>query len=354
MPLLHPALSLRAPAVRVLLLASLLSLTSCWWDDDKPVTTSTEAVVDSVVDADLAIAVAAPEYWPTAGWEEAAPELHGFPADAFDSLAADAQADLPYYTSMLVIKDGYLLHESYFDGTPPLEDEAQEAERINQLRDKKHHVYSISKSVTSMTFGVAWTRGDITRLDVTAGDTFSATETGAMSVSDPRLDITPMHALQMRSGLAWNENAWLDDENKSPINVAFSDVTCTGSPNPLLCAILQQSSAYAPGTTWNYSTYDTYLAAAFFTKMTGQSVREYAQQNLFNTLGIEQENIFWPGVPTPAYTFGGGFLHIRSRDLAKLGMLMLQNGKWDGMQLISPEWMNMSLSAQGAGTLAAF
>lgn len=291
-----------------------------------------------------------PDTWPTAGWQAATPESQGFPAGAFDTLAADAAATLPYYTSLLVIRNGWLLHESYHD-TP--------SDSGNGVA-KKHHVWSVTKSVTSMTLGRAMTLGDLAPadLDRTVADVMPAAVVSTLAPGDGRRDITLRHALQMRSGLAWNEPAWLLNTSvlKDPLFRAYlgMEPACPADALVLLCTILQQPLAYTPGTVWNYNTYDTYLASSFFTALSGQSLNQYAASHLFAEVGAEYFGVGdWANVPDPI-TFGGGLLYIASRDLARLGLVMLYDGQWNGSPLLSPDWVTLSTTGQGTGQVARF
>ncbi|MDF3030928.1 MAG: beta-lactamase family protein [Moraxellaceae bacterium] len=284
-----------------------------------------------------------PAYWPTSGWQTATPEAQGFSTGALDALAADAATSLPYHTSLLVIRNGWLVHESYHD-TP------SQTSGV----DTQHHVWSVTKSVTSLTLARAASRGDITSIDVTAGDVFPAAAFGALPADDPRRAITLRHALQMRSGLAWNEPAWLLTLRDPMLRLALGEFPdCSPSDdNRILCGVLHQDLAYTPGTVWNYNTYDSYLVSGFFRNLTGLRLDEYANQHLFTPLGIVDPPT-WTGLPA-AYTFGGGLLRIRSRDLAKLGLLVQYNGQWEGTQLIDPAVLDLTLAPQGPGLVAAF
>ncbi len=325
-----PVTAYASPIMRTLLLSTLLVIASCG-NDKKP------ADKDSTT----------PDYWPTTEWRTATPESHGFPAGALASLETDAANDLPFHTSLLVIKDGYLIHESYHD---------TDSETGND-ENTPHNVWSITKSVTSMILGRAWTKGDIDNLDVRAGDIFPDTIITGLPSEDSRRDITLRHALQMRSGLAWNENSWLlkEEKGKDPLLNSLTNPQCAIAADMLLCSILQQQIAYEPGSVWNYNTYDSYLISVFFKEITHQQLSNYANDNIFTPLGIDTASISWPILsPIFNYTFGGGLLNVRSRDLAKLGMLMLYEGRWDDQQLISKEWLDMSLAPQGNGFMAKF
>lgn len=295
----------------------------------------------------------APDYWPATDWQTANPASQGFVDGAFDNLAAEAAAALPYHTSLLVIRNGWLLHESYNgndNSGAPLD------------AASRHHVWSVTKSVAALTIGRALTRGDIdwSQLEASVGDTLPAAATNGLAGDDPRRDIRLLDVLRMRSGLAWNEPAELMQFGKDPMYRAALGLEpdCPSGPDQVLCGILHKPLAYTPGTVWNYSTYDTYLASGLFTHLLPGSISDrrlatYADDHLFAELGIDAAATDWTAIPS-AYTYGGGLLHIRSRDLAKVGLLTLYGGRWGDAQLIDPDWMTLALTAQGDGQVAAF
>lgn len=293
-----------------------------------------------------------PDYWPTTAWLTATPESQGFLPGAFATLAADAATALPYHTSLMVIRNGWILHESYHDT----------ATRSGVSADTRHHVWSITKSVTALTIGRALTLGDLqwSQLEATVGDTLPAAAWNGLAADDPRLGIRLIDTLRMRSGLGWNEATSLLQAGKDPLlrTMYGLEPNCPSGPEQVLCGILQQPLAYTPGEVWNYSTYDTYLASGLFTHLAADSVADkrlaaYADTHLFGALGIDPAATDWWNLPS-AYTFGGGLLHITSRDLAKVGLLTLYGGKWDGSQLIDPAWMAAAVAAQGSGQVATF
>lgn len=317
----------------VLLLGLVTLLAAC---NDSSVTAPAAAAPPAATHAE-------PDYWPTTDWQTATPEAQGFAAGAFDTLAADAATALPYHTSLLVIRDGWLVHEHYND--PP--------SGALITADTRHHVWSVTKSVTSLTVGRAITLGHLqmSDLDATVENTLPAEVVATLPLDDRR-GISLRDVLEMRSGIAWNEPAWLLNPTRDPISLAGSRIPpCPVNATLLLCSILQQPMAYTPGTTWSYSTYDSYLASAFVSEILSTryslspvlQMSEYASEFLFLPLGITFAASDW-GTAGTAYTFGGGGLNIRSRDLAKLGMLMQYEGRWEDEQLISPEWMDLSIA----------
>lgn len=346
----HP--SLRRHARHGLLLIGLLGLTACGGDSNQPFSTG------NTTDTPVTVPDAALDYWPTEGWQTGDEASHGFTAGAFDTLAADAASALPYHTSLMVIRDGWILHESYNSPASSTIDATY-----------KHNVWSVAKSVTSMTVGRAHSRGDLNVplglaspdvLELTVEDVYPADVVASLAIDDPRRQITLRHVLQMKSGLAWNEPAWLINFSamRDPLLLALSGqapATCPDNEHTLLCVILNQPLAHAPGTVWNYNTYDSYLISGFFTQLTGTDLAGYAAEHLFNPVGMSvTPDSDWLNFPSVDYTFGGGLLHITTRDLGRLGMLMLYDGHWAGEQLISRDWITMSTTPQGAGFIAAF
>ncbi|MFZ5724369.1 MAG: serine hydrolase domain-containing protein [Pseudomonadota bacterium] len=317
------------------ILVAALLLSACHGDDDRK---KRNAAAPPANDP------AAPAYWPTTGWSTATPESQGFDNGAFDTLAADTAALMPQYTSLLVIKDGYLVFESYHspDGGTTVID-----------ADTKQSLWSVTKSVMSMTFGTAWTRGDLLAADLDARieDVFPL-QVGDLAADAGQRDITLRDTLQMRSGLRWNE-AW-DFTLESPL--FYNDPACPDDDEVTVCTVLHRAQTYAPGTVWNYSTWDSYLAAGFFRQLTGTPLRDYAGTHLFAPLGIDYSAVDdWANWPTSSdYTFGGALLVLTSRDMARLGLLMLYDGQWDGARILSPEWLELSLTPIGYDDAALF
>ena len=100
---------------------------------------------------------------------------------------------------------------------------------------------------------------------------------------------------------------------------------------------------HKPGTHFKYNTPATYMLSAIVQKVTGQTVLEYLKPRLFDPLGIVQPQ--WDSSPE-GITLGGYGLFLRTEDIAKFGQLYLQNGTWQGKQLVSAEWIEQATSKQ--------
>jgi CubicO group peptidase (beta-lactamase class C family) len=143
--------------------------------------------------------------------------------------------------------------------------------------------------------------------------------------------VTLRHLLTMSAGFKWAElssieNRWMNSSNwvEAAINLEFAE---------------------QPGTGFTYCTAGTQLLSAVLTKVTGESLLNYAQRNLFTPLGIPASHWSW-GVDDHGYAIGGFTMQLRPRDMARFGYLYLNQGYWDGQQIISSEWIQQSTRSQ--------
>jgi CubicO group peptidase (beta-lactamase class C family) len=101
-----------------------------------------------------------------------------------------------------------------------------------------------------------------------------------------------------------------------------------------------------PGETFVYNTGGSHLLSVILTEVTGQDTAEYAEEKLFEPLGIEPGR--WQRSPQ-GETNGGFGLELRARDMAKLGYLYLNLGRWDGEQIVPEDYVRASTTWQSAG-----
>jgi CubicO group peptidase (beta-lactamase class C family) len=112
---------------------------------------------------------------------------------------------------------------------------------------------------------------------------------------------------------------------------------------PSVRQFLAHPVLHKPGTHFQYNTMGSYTLSAIVTKATGQTTLEYLKPRLFEPLGIE--NPQWGSSPE-GNSLGGYGLTLRTEDIAKLGQLYLQKGKWNGKQLIPEKWVEQATSKQ--------
>ena len=252
------------------------------------------------------------KYWPTSGWKTSIPEKQGM--DSAKLLIADEfiQNRLPDAYSLLVVKNGYLVFEKYYSWGS---------------REKYAAVHSVTKSVTSALIGIALDKGYLNSVDQKLVDFYPEYITDE---SDPmKKEISLRHLLTMSAGFKWN------DRGPSMRNWYLSS-------NWVRSAI-QLPQENTPGDIFNYNSSTSHLLSAILSKSSETSTLDFAKQYLFEPLGIQ--SAYWHEDPQ-GYYIGGFGLGLSARDLAKLGFLYLNNGYWNGRNIVSESWVNESTSQQ--------
>jgi len=211
--------------------------------------------------------------------------------------------------SIMVVKNGKVIAEKWMNGASA---------------DSAHILNSVSKTFTSTAVGLAISDGLMTLEDKLI-DYFP--EDLPEVVSDNLAAITVKDLLTMNCG---------------------HDTDPTGSirKNPELTwaqAFLAYPVEHTPGTYYCYNSLGTYMLSAIVTKVTGQKVVDYLTPRIFEPLGIDKPT--WQESPQ-GINCGGWGLYLKTEDLAKIGQLILNGGKWNGKQLIPSEWFAEASKAQ--------
>lgn len=251
------------------------------------------------------------EYWSTIH-----PELVQMDSSVLDRMITDVENNNYRVYSILVIRNGFLVKEWY---------------RTQFDNDYLFRVYSVSKSVTSALIGIALDKGYINSLDEYVLDYFPDYEIANPS---PEKDaMTIWHLLTMTTGFHWPEYYPYTDP-RNPYNDWKASEDHVGF-------VLNRTMDAFPGTTFNYNTGASHLLAAIIQRATNMSTLDFANQYLFGPLAIEES--LW--LEDPQGVAGGGdSLFLRSRDMAKIGYLFLNEGNWEGKQIISENWVRTSTS----------
>ena len=254
----------------------------------------------------------APDYWPTTGWLTSTPEEQGMNSSLLDEFV-DAIEDYSLtLLSYLVIRNGYLILEGYPDPD------------YNQSTLK--HVWSVTKSITSALVGMALGAGDLTSLDELVVDFFP--DKTIANLDEDKQSITVEHLLTMSAGFEWSSATDPFDMMDSPDWIQY---------------VLDKPMADVPGETFNYNSGASHLLSAIVNRTTGIPTQSYADTYLFQPLGIsDYEWIIDPqGVAS-----GHAGLNMTPRDMAKFGFLYLNNGTWDGEQIVPSTWVSASTQVQ--------
>jgi CubicO group peptidase (beta-lactamase class C family) len=282
------------------------------------------------------------DYWPTAGWRTVAPAEQGMDPAVLDDLDTMVPASYPNVRSLLVVRHGYLVYERYWRGV---------------TADDGRNSFSVTKSVVSALVGIALGDGNLKGLDQTVEELLAD---HLPADADPRLRrVTVEQLLTMTSGLAG------DDALPGGLD-GISDRMAQS--RDWVRHILGRRLETTPGARFAYSSASSHLLSAIVADTSGQPTLAFAKAELFGPLGIaaddalepairdwpltqaeleayEQATVAWPKDPQ-GYHFGGGYLKLPARDLAKLGYLYLNGGRWDGAQVVPADYVAASTRSQ--------
>jgi len=285
---------------------------------------------------------------PTRGWPESTPRAEGLepaPIEAFDADLASGKYG--YVDSMLVIRRGKVVYEKAYDhsadyarlflgrGAPGIYNYYDPGWHPFYKGTRLHTMQSVSKSVTSALIGIAIGRGEIPGVDVRVMPYFA--DFGI--APDPRRDrMTLRDVLTMTTGIRWDEGS---TEYTDPRN----NCAAMEGKEDWVRYVLEQPMAADPGKTFVYNSGATMLLSYLIAKTTGKPADDYAREHLFGPLGIEE--FFWKRTPKGLADSEGG-LYFLPRDLAKLGLLYMKDGVWDGRRILPEGWAKSSTEAAAA------
>ena len=230
--------------------------------------------------------------------------------------------------SILLIKNDLLVFEEYFKGHDfNANGPNYHGQVLNFGRDTVHNLHSATKSITSTLLGIAIENGFVNGVEEKVYDFFPRYESLRTEGKDR---ILLKHLLNMRAGWEWNE--WDVDITSPDSN--YMQMLYSQDP---LGYVLGRPLGAEPGTLFDYSGGVTNVLGQMIETTVGMDFESFADQYLFNHLGITNRS--WPYFPSGMVLVSGD-LHIRPRDMAKIGYLFINDGKWKESQLVSPEWIN--------------
>lgn len=204
---------------------------------------------------------------------------------------------------------------------------------INNRDHRRHVLHSTSKSFTSALVGIAIDQASIASTQVKFYDMFNY---GGYDNWDPRkADMTLEDALTMRLGLEWDE--WSLPYTNSNNDLVFLENNNTDWAK----ALLDLPMTSDPGSVYAYNTAATIAIGQALQNATGIPMADFANQYLFYPMDITTAE--WGRTPT-GLPNGGSGLFLLPRDMAKFGQLFIDDGVWQGQQLISPAWIADSVA----------
>jgi CubicO group peptidase (beta-lactamase class C family) len=218
--------------------------------------------------------------------------------------------------SLLIIRNGYVVADATF---------------WPFTQDSLHDIASDTKSFTSSLIGIAIDKGYIESVEQPVLDFFSERTVANLDANKGAMTLEDL--LTMRSGFDCN-NARVDAETLTSADwVQFALDLPTGTE---------------PGTRWVYCNANVHILSAVISETTGMNALAFAREHLFEPLGVS--DVIWLSDPD-GHNVGSAYMRLNPDDMAKLGYLFLNNGEWDGQQVVSAEWVEQATNGPNYGYL---
>lgn len=244
----------------------------------------------------------------TTYWPVAAPGDERMDADLLQHLVDTVTAENRAIDSVTVVRNGRLVLDEYFAGF--------ESGRL-------HSLASCTKSIMSVLIGIAIDQGHIDGVDHPVLDFFPDREVGNRDGSKEAMTLENL--LTMSSGMECADSEdFLTEMRASGDWIQF---------------VLDRRMSYPPGDRFEYCSSNSFLLSAILQQATGMNALAFARENLFEPLGITE--VYWPASPD-GITHGWGDLALKPHDMAKIGVMLLDQGQWEGRQIVSSGWVEES------------
>jgi CubicO group peptidase (beta-lactamase class C family) len=251
-------------------------------------------------------------------WKTGQPSDYGWDPELPERTDRQVMSGFPKLYSLLLIRHGTLVMERYYHGA--------DADTLMDVR-------SVTKSFTGAAIGVAVKEGLIRSIEDTVGDYFP----DEVFPPDGRVrSITIRELLTMSSGLYWKTGNKLGE--------AF--INRLHRSKDWLRFIMRLPVDPERRGTFLYRSPDSHLLSCLISRVSGMKSSDFLKEKLFVPLGIWHWE--WDDDPQ-GNTAGHVFLRMRSRDLAKLGMLYLNGGRWGEDELLPKDWVSDSMRAHLEG-----
>jgi CubicO group peptidase (beta-lactamase class C family) len=246
-------------------------------------------------------------------------------ADRID--AAQRNGELPGLHGLVVARRGRLALERYYTG--PDESWGRPLGTVAFGAETRHDLRSVTKGIVGLLYGMALVDGRVPGLDAVLVDQFP--EYPELAVDPTRRRLTLAHVLSMTLGLEWNE----DPPYTSAANSAFAMELAPDRYR----FVLGRPIAGAPGQRWSYNGGATTLLGRLIARGVGLALSDYAEATLFAPLGITAFDWIKGRDGTPSASSG---LRLTPRDLARIGQLIIQRGRWDDRPVVPGSWLEAS------------
>lgn len=234
-------------------------------------------------------------------WEVGDAAQENFNTALIDSTYSNAK-QTNVLKNLLIIRNNKLIAEAYFDGT-----------NANTLMQER----SVTKTIIAVLIGIAIENGYLSGIEQTIGEFFEDDYSG---LSENKKNITIENLLTMSSGFQWDESQ-------------YNNWASSSDPQGYL---LNRGLVDTPGENFLYNSAGAHLLSVILTKATGMSSLQFANEKLFLPLGITE--IRWEKLNDNFYNGGAG-IELRPVDLAKIGLMLLNNGDWEMQSIVPSAWV---------------
>ena len=249
-------------------------------------------------------------------WSTSPPETQRVDPQQLDRLQRHLQDEQTRIRSLAVVRHGHLVYEYYRQDVHP---------------DDLHNVHSVTKSVLSLLVGIAIDQKKLVSPDQTLAELLPEHAARAQDAKVKNLRLKNL--LTLSSGFEGNEGI------RHPGMLA-------GVEGDAIDLALSRPLVHNPGEKFDYNNLDGHVVSALLTRSVGMSAAQYAERTLFADLGITRYR--WPQ-DKRGINIGSSELQLTTRDMAKLGELIVRQGRWNGRQVVSADWVAVSTAKHSEG-----
>jgi CubicO group peptidase (beta-lactamase class C family) len=253
-----------------------------------------------------------PDYWPTKTWRTASPESQGMDSNLLENMLDKIWIKDLDIESISIVRNGYIVLDAYTYGNHS---------------DRNHRIASCTKSIMSALIGIAIDKGYIKDVNQPVLDFFP--KHVAKNLDDDKKAMTLEHLLTMTTGL----------ECRDSYLYKWSGIKQMRMSADWVQFMIDLPIVEVPGAHFEYCNGASFLLSAILQEQTGMNALNFAKKHLFGPLGIS--DVTWPS-NLQGITIGYGRIYMRPQDMAKIGYLYLNDGMWDGKQVISSQWVKAS------------
>ncbi|NHI90477.1 MAG: class C beta-lactamase-related serine hydrolase [Candidatus Thorarchaeota archaeon] len=264
-------------------------------------------------------------YFPTNMWTSTSPEEQGMSSAVLNDMMQFIDDSNAAIKGLVITRNGYIVKEGYWG---------------YNTENTTRHIFSCTKSFTGALVGIALKEGFLDNVSQKVLDFFSE-----LTIGNPdarKEEMTIEHLLTMTTGLDWNEWNISYTQPDNMYNQMF------GFGVNSVEFFLSLPMVFEPGEHWVYTTGASHVLSAIIQAATGMSTYDFAKQYLFDPLNM---TIGGWGTDNQGIHIGGTLLFVTPRSMAKLGLLYINNGTWNGNEIMTEEYVAQSFAPHANATL---